>query len=252
MTLLYYKIIAALLIFITSIVTVIYPLKKKNLLKPAESMELGEALASGIFLGAALFHLLPDAIHQFKNATAATYPFPELICAIGFLGLLLLERLSLAYTTLRPKYSIPYILALTLIIHSLIEGIALGIGPTLSETLLIFIAIIAHKGSESFALCVTMLRHECPIRRIIFFVILFATMTPLGILLGATINAYAITTHGELIAGIFNAFAAGTFLYISTLHHSHFHEHKAEPQGLWEFASLVTGVAVMGILAAWS
>lgn len=253
MTLIFYKAIAALFIFLVSIATIIYPLKKKNLLKPMESMALGEALASGIFLGAALFHMLPDAIESFGELYGtATYPFPEMICALGFLFLLFLERLSLAFSTIRSKNAIPYILALTLIIHSLIEGMALGIGPTFSEALLLFIAIIAHKGSESFALCMTLLRHHCPLPRIIFLVIFFALMTPLGILFGTTLDAYTFLPSGELTAAIFNAFAAGTFLYISTLHHAHFHQHKNEAQGLLEFISLVLGVLLMGVLAVWS
>src|SRR5436190_7190395 len=129
-----------------------YPLKKTRTLKHSESFELGEALASGIFLGAAFFHMLPDAINMFDHLYGhLSYPVPEVICVLGFLLLLFLERLSLSYPTTQSKNSIPYILALILIIHALTEGAALGIGSTLSETLMLFIAIVAHKGSESFA-----------------------------------------------------------------------------------------------------
>lgn len=252
MSLIIYKIFAAFLIFMTSLMTVIYPLKQKHFGHVREPMALGEALANGIFLGAALFHLLPDAIHLLHQAIAIEYPIAELICASGFIFLLFLERLSLAFTGCPNQKTIPYILTITLIIHSLIEGTALGIGSTFSEAVLIFIAIIAHKGSESFALCMTLLRHDYPFRRILFIVIFFALMTPLGILLGATINALTVIQQGKLIAGCFSAFAAGTFLYIATLHHAHFHEHKGEAQGIYEFLSLVFGTAVMAVLAVWA
>lgn len=255
MTLIFYKAIAALLIFLTSIATAIYPLKKKQVLKHTESVELGEALASGIFLGAAFFHMLPDAIRIFSHVYGSlTYPVPEAICVGGFLFMLFLERLSIIRSAISAKNSIPYILAIILIIHALVEGAALGIGPTFSETLMIFIAIIAHKGSESFALCIMLLRHQLPFRHIVLTIILFSLMTPLGISFGTAINALAFTGagHGELIEAGFNAFAAGTFLYISTLHHIRFHQHTEEKQGLQEFACLLLGLVMMALIALWN
>jgi zinc transporter 1/2/3 len=252
-TLIAYKVLAALLIFLTSIATVIHPLRKRSVSSHLESIELGEALASGIFLGAAFFHMLPDAIKTFSRFDSALiYPVPEMICVGGFLLLLFLERLSLINASSRSKHSIPYILAIILIIHAIIEGAALGIGSTFSEAIMLFIAILAHKGSESFALCVTMLRHEIPSRRIMLVILLFAFMTPCGIALGTVINQFAFARNGELVAASFNAFAAGTFLYISTLHHIRFHQHTEETQGMQEFACLVSGIVVMGVIALWA
>jgi zinc transporter ZupT len=249
-TLVIYKLIAALLIFLTTLLTVIYPLKRKSVLKHPESVELGEALASGIFLGAAFFHMLPDAINAFSHLYGRlSYPIPEMICVGGFLLLLFLERLSRISTIARSGHSIAYILALILIIHAVTEGAALGIGIHFTETIMLFIAILAHKGSESFALCVTMLREELPLRQIVLIIFFFSLMTPLGIALGATINSFSLAGKGELIAAIFNAFAAGTFLYISTLHHIRFHQHTEKTQGLQEFACLVCGLMMMGIIA---
>lgn len=231
----------------------LYPLKKKNLSHHSESRELGEALASGIFLGAAFFHMLPESISLFgKIYGPSSYPLPEVLCVSGFLFFLLLERLSLSNLYSSSKNVIPYLLSITLIIHALIEGVALGIGPTFSEAFMIFIAILAHKGSESFALSITLLRHALPLKRIIFIVIFFSLMTPLGIVAGTSINLINSTNQGQLAAAIFNAFAAGSFLYISTLHHIHFHEHTDEPQSLLEFASLVFGVVAMGVVALWT
>lgn len=253
MALIYYKIIAALVIFSISMATAIYPLKKKRTPGHSERREVGEALASGIFLGAAFFHMLPEATKLFNNVYGSiSYPIPETICVMGFLLLLFLERLSLGNSANHSKNAIPYILSLILIIHAVTEGAALGIGTTFTETLMLFIAIIAHKGSESFALCVTLLRHQLPFRRILLIVLFFSLMTPLGIGLGAIINQFTFAKHGELVAAIFNAFAAGTFLYISTLHHIHFHEHTKDKQGLLEFASLVAGTAAMGVIALWT
>jgi zinc transporter ZupT len=250
-TLGYYKASAAVLIFVVSMATVLYLLKRKSALRHPESVELGEALASGVFLGMAFFHMLPEAVRLFGQVYAVTYPIAEAICVAGFLLMLFLERLSVVTSAHHAKYSIPYILTLILVIHALIEGAALGIGNTFPETVILFIAILAHKGSESFALCVTMLKHEIAMRRIVFFTFLFALMTPIGIALGVMINELTFFDHGTILAGTFNAFAAGTFIYISTLHHIRFHKHTEETQGLLEFGCLVLGLVAMGVIALW-
>jgi zinc transporter ZupT len=252
-SLIIYKAIAALLIFFISIATALYPLKKK-IFQHAGAVAAGEAVASGIFLGAAFFHLLPDSIRLFQHVYGSlSYPLPEAICAGGFLLLLFLERIALKKPSSPSTSAVPLILATILIIHAVIEGAALGIGATLSETVMLFIAILAHKGSESFALCIALLRHQIATRRVIMIILFFALMTPLGIALGAVINHLTFARDGELAAAVFNACAAGTFLYISTLHHIHFHKHaRDERQGLLEFICLVSGTVVMGVIALWT
>lgn len=253
MTLIIYKALAALLIFLTSIVTVIYPLRRKAHLHHTYSIELGEAFASGIFLGAAFFHMLPNALDNFHVAYSNIhYPVPEAVCASGFILLLFLERLSLARSLFNPQHTIPYILAIILVIHSFTEGAALGIGQSFAEAFMIFIAIIAHKGSASFALCVTLLRYHLPLNRIIFIIVFFSLMTPLGIGVGTGVNLLTASSGGELTACFFNAFAAGTFLYIATLHPIQFHQRLDGVQGLREFSFLFSGLLIMAIIAVWA
>jgi zinc transporter ZupT len=241
---------AALLIFLVSMVISLYFLKRKNTCRQSEMIGTWEALASGIFLGAAFFHMLPDAIQSYTAIYGGgTYPLPELTCVGGFLLLLFLERISLVNHHARSKNYIPYILALTLIIHALSEGAALGLESAYAETTMLFIAILAHKGSESLGLCILLLRYALPYRHILMILIFFSLMTPLGIFLGEIVNASG--SH-QLLASLFTAFAAGTFLYISTLHHVHFHKHADEAQGMLEFGCLVVGVVMMGVIAVWT
>jgi len=248
-----YKIIAGFLIFLSSMLVFAHVLRKKSTLSHTESVELGEAAASGIFLGAAFFHMLPDSINSFQHVYGTlTYPIPELICVIGFLLLVFLERISLTHSAVQSKHTVPYILTGILTIHAIIEGAALGIGATFSETIMLFIAIMAHKASETFALCMLLVRHELSTRHITLIAVLFSLMTPIGIALGTGINFWALTANGELIAAVFNAFAAGTFLYISTLHHVRFHKHTEEQQGYLEFGCLLAGLSMMGVIALWT
>jgi zinc transporter 1/2/3 len=248
-----YKIIAAILIFITSLVAVIYPIKVRARPEHKPSLEAADAFASGIFLGAALFHMLPDAISVFATTLGHTdYPLAELFCACGFLLLLFLERLS--QSTIRAKKSVntlPYMITLILVIHSLIEGTVLGINTTYETAAIIFLAIIVHKSSESFALAVILNPTQLALKHIVLIVSLFSLMTPIGILLGTLLTSIELRSTQLLTAG-FNAFAAGTFLYMSTLHHINHHERMHESENLYEFLFLFVGMVIMAALALWA
>jgi zinc transporter ZupT len=178
-----------------------------------------------------------------------------LICILGFISLLFLERLSLISCNRRNHdhgASIPYILTIMLVIHELIEGTALGINTAFAQAFMLFIAIIAHKGSASFALCVTLMRHKVALKNILAIVLFFSLVTPLGIFLGATLNSLTYLSSGQLLEAIFNAFATGSFFYMATLHHVQFHKRAAEEShGMLEFFFLVIGLVLMGLIAVW-
>lgn len=254
MSLIVYKIIAGILILITSLISVIYPIKVRARPEHRPSLEAADAFASGIFLGAALFHMLPDAISQFSTLLGDThYPLAELFCAAGFLILLFLERLSQCMPNpTQSKHTLPYMIALILVIHSLIEGAVLGINTTLETASIIFLAIIAHKSSESFALAVILNPTKLALKNVIIIVALFSLMTPLGILLGTLLTTGMAFKSVQLLTAGFNAFAAGTFLYMSTLHHINHHERMHTSENLFEFVFLLIGIVIMAALALWA
>lgn len=253
MSLTLYKALAALLIFAITLVSVAYPIKARLRPKQNRLMELGDAFASGIFLGAALFHMLPDATHGFQETLGTVnFPIAEFFCAGGFMLLLLLERLSFSSPRTNHNLTIPYLVAITLIIHSLIEGAALGVNTQFATASIIFIAIFVHKASESFALSLALCRGNHLSNKQLFWIVgIFSLMTPLGIGLGDTITSFMQFKQGQLLAAAFNAFAAGTFLYMSTLHHIHHHQRLHEAEGMFEFFSLLAGLCLMGLIVLW-
>lgn len=249
MSLSVYKLLAALLIFLTSIAAIIYPIRARTKPSHHHFLELADAFASGIFLGAALFHMLPDARNEFSQLFGnLTLPLSEIICASGFLVLLFFERFTARYFI----HSVSYALAFIIILHSFIEGTAIGVNTEKMAMLVLFLAIFAHKGSESFALAITLNKSTLSQRALILVVGLFALMTPIGILVGTSVDSSLPEHTSELTVAIINAFAAGTFLYMSTLHHINHHQRLHEKEGLLEFLALLIGLSVMAVLAVWA
>lgn len=251
MNVVYYKFTAALLIFMVSVGAVIYPLVKKyRAAHIANTLELGEAFASGVFLGVSLFHMLPVARESFALIWPTLhYPISELICGMGFMCLLFIERCSITEVSCRHDVSLPCLFALMLAVHSLLEGSLLGLNNDIPTVMMIFIAIIAHKGSASFALCVTLIKQKLKMLHVVIIMAIFALVTPIGILCGSLINKLA---KANLLIAIFNSGAAGSFLYMATLHHVQFHQRTTERVQNWlEFILLVIGLSSMAVVAIW-
>ncbi len=202
------KLANALFIFCVAEMGGAWPLLKKIQMRSIQ-LSFGEAFAYGVFLGAGFLHLLPDAIHGLQQAAFPGF-YAVFLVLISFLALWLLETLQNNLTTLT------LLGALLLSIHSLLEGAAVGVTSQLSATLLLLLAIIAHKGSAGFALATQLNRsHLC--RRHRFFVLsAFALMTPIGILLGNQV--LKLTNPNPIIEPILNALAAGTFIYLGSMH----------------------------------
>ena len=252
MHLLTFKTVAATTIFL---LTVVFGLLPSRIAKTrAHWLHLGDAFAGGVFLSAALLHLLPDANNQFKAILSQEdmYPFAYLICIVAFICLLILERGISAYDKTREvksKNLSSFLLVLLLSVHSLAEGAAIGVGNNLIETAMIVFAVIAHKGSESFALAVNLHRHLISADSIKKIILFFALITPLGIFVASLVAYLLQTGSGSLLNAILNAITAGTFLYLGT-------EHMLECDKPFEHSNeilaLIIGIAMMAVIAIWN
>lgn len=216
-------------------------------------ISLGEAFANGIFLGAAAFHLLPDAAAGLINCKHCSPVLDSLLlAAISFLLLMLFEHMITK--KIHHFRQIVHVgpLLLTLSIHAFLTGIALGISDSYVVIVSIFIAIIAHKAFEMFALVINLhrkLKHNHHVRLLF---LLFSFVTPLGILLGNTEIAFLPLGADNTLTACFNAICAGTFVYIATIH-AH-HQHHPYGDGYLKYAQIlatIVGVVAMAVLSIW-
>ena len=202
-----------------------YPLFNQEKARDRQGLPLGETFTAGVFLALALTLMLPSSLHLLNN-TFPHFDFPlgALIAIVAFLGLLALEHkinhlrqsLSTGEGGLSPPI-IPVIMTIMIAIPSFFLGTAFGVSGT-DTALLIFVAIILHKSSAAFALALKMVRSTMTRGQVWVTFSLFAFSTPLGILVGQEIHSWLGPVIMMNVKGIILGMAAGTFLYMATLH----------------------------------
>lgn len=228
-----------------------YPFQKRLKKKGAFDFPSGESLACGVFLGAALLHMLSESAITF-NHVGIHYPIAYLLAGSLFLLFLWLEHLGREFYAHHEKES-PYfvlIAVLMLSIHSLLAGAALGLSDDYSITVMLFIAIIAHKWAESFALAIHINKSSLSRRVSKLYFGVFALMAPFGIFLGTSITTYL--PKNNLLEPIFTSLAAGTFLYLGTLHGLEKGVLVKQCCNLKHFSFVIIGFGIMAIIAIYT
>lgn len=217
MTTISLKIFFALSVFLVILLAGWYPFKKRQKNADAIDFPIGETLATGVFLGAGLLHLLPESTAEFVQR-GYTYPLAYLITGLVFLVFLWFEHVGRElYHHKKGNHPAFALLAWAMLsVHSLVLGAALGFSQEYSLVIMLFLAIITHKWAESFAIAMQLSQSSLSRAQSISLFLLFALMTPLGIYLGWYLG-HGVYTQ-TILDPILIAISAGTFLYLGTLH----------------------------------
>jgi zinc and cadmium transporter len=219
------------------------------LLGRARRSDLGLSFSAGVMLGAAFFHMLPEAV---EGAGAAAAPY----VIVGFLFLFLLERFVLVHVCGEPGpnerlstrtmgdvavaaslahdhvhdaahhhahlhgdgtgcevHTLGLAAWFGMSVHTVVDGFALGAANASAELgFLVFIAILAHKIPSSFSLSSILRSEGASRRKALAMNAAFAMMVPVGA------GLYVILRETVPLEG-FTSFAlaasAGTFLHLS-------------------------------------
>lgn len=241
------KILFAFTIFLVILLAGWVPFKRR-IDKEHMDFPIGETLATGVFLGAAFLHMLPEASTLFARL-GYHYPLAFIITGLIFLFFLWFEHLGKEVYHHKDKSHPAFALLAwaMLSLHSLMLGTALGLSQTNSVAIMLFLAIITHKWAESFAIAVQLNKSSLSRLQSIGLFLSFAIMTPLGILIGWYFG-HDLQTHSIADPLLISA-SAGTFLYLGTLHGLERCVMVERCCNLRDFSFVIIGFLLMGVVA---
>lgn len=77
---------------------------------------------------------------------------------------------------------------IALSVHSIFEGLALGLMKDLPSAINLILSILIHKFAESMSICIAMTKSKMEFKQIFKFILLFSFATPIGTTLGILLN----------------------------------------------------------------
>uniref|UniRef100_A0A8D0GGF0 Solute carrier family 39 member 1 n=1 Tax=Sphenodon punctatus TaxID=8508 RepID=A0A8D0GGF0_SPHPU len=223
-----------------------------------------------------------DSINEALDSLRVTLQFPlqEFILAMGFFLLLVMEQIVLAYrdqagssleetrallgaaasqARLRgepaeehPHFHIDlnahsairsFMLLFALSLHSVFEGLAVGLQEAGARALEICLALLIHKCVIAFSLSLKLLQGRLRPRAVTACLLLFAAMSPLGIGVGVALTEGVGALH-RLARSVLEGLATGTFVYITFLEILP-HELGSPQQRILKVILLVAGFALV-------
>ncbi|XP_053127738.1 zinc transporter ZIP1-like isoform X3 [Hemicordylus capensis] len=108
------------------------------------------------------------------------------------------------------------VLTLSLSLHSVFEGLAVGLQEAEAKVLQLAVAILLHKSLIAFSLALLLLQSRLPLRWLTASVATFALMSPLGVGLGMVVT-HSPSPDSATARSLLEGVAAGTFMYITFL-----------------------------------
>ncbi|MEG1142737.1 MAG: ZIP family metal transporter [Clostridia bacterium] len=186
------------LVFLISLVTniiTIFVIKVKSI----NSLAILTNLTAGILTGIICFEMIPDSI------ILSNYIFTILICFLTVILTFILDK----YVT---KNNSTYLITLSMFIHNIIEGIAVGSVFTYSYELgvSLLIATILHDIPESLIIGVNILNKRRYIKLINALLISFS------LVIGMVIGKY-LGNISNIYSALFLSLSSGCMLYIVVL-----------------------------------
>ncbi|KAE8297533.1 Zinc transporter ZIP1 Solute carrier family 39 member 1 Zrt- and Irt-like protein 1 [Larimichthys crocea] len=139
-----------------------------------------------------------------------------------------------------------FMLFLSLSLHSVFEGLAIGLQSTDSKVLEICIAILVHKSIIVFSLSVKLVQSAVRPLWLAAYIGVFALMSPIGIAIGISVMEAQLES-GALIQAVLEGLAAGTFIYITFLEILP-HELNSPGKQLLKVLFILLGFSIMAAL----
>ena len=158
-------------------------------------------LSGGIMLAVVVFDLMKESMNEMGVATTIIFTF---------IGVLLTMFLKTKLDVSKDMKT-GYLIFISILLHNLPEGLAIGSSFMSTEALGMTLAIIIglHNIPEGLAMALSLVGSKMKISKVILFTIIAGL--PMG--LGSFLGAYFGSIFHSLI-GVFLALAAGTMMYV--------------------------------------
>lgn len=108
-----------------------------------------------------------------------------------------------------------FVLVFAISLHSLFEGIAVGVIVKVQLLLQIVIALLIHKSILAFSIGVQLVDADLPTATVLICLAIFAIMAPIGVGIGIGVLNSVNSTTRLFFSGTLQGIATGTFLYVT-------------------------------------
>ena len=246
--------IAIAILFLLTLLAGLLPLKIRGSHTSARQRFLSycNCFAGGVFFATCLLDLLPMIREKYQQAfnlagIHTVFPVAEFTTCMGFFIVLTVEQIvhtfhdspllhdshgshSQRQPLLRKQQAEEgsfqghparesslriYILILGFSLHSVFEGVALGLITDVDSLAEIAGAIVIHKSIIAFSLGISQVQHEMPTKTIFKSAILFSIMTPIGVGIGMDVLGNSTQPSSSISSGVLQSIANGTFLFVT-------------------------------------
>jgi zinc transporter ZupT len=188
-------------------------------LRRADRLTTFMGLGAGMLIGAALFDLLPEGLDLARSRGLPAISVTS-VTGLGFVSVYLLEKYLAYHSHPDPAYAgsahrhVGDIGALSMTLHSFLDGTAIGIGFEVAPAVgaLVAAAVICHDFSDGLSTSVLLFKSEAPRRRTTAWLIADASAPALGAL-----ATQLVAIPPEALSRLL-AFFAGLFLYLGASH----------------------------------
>lgn len=140
------------------------------------------------------------------------------------------------------------LLLLALSLHSIFEGLAIGLQEQSHNLISIFLAVILHKAVMAFSLGLNIAQSSLSVKAFVVSNIIFSAASPLGLAIGIGVSDLPSSLPQNIANGVLQGISGGTFLYI-TFFEVLPHELNVPTNRLWKVLFVILGFSVIcGIL----
>ena len=110
-----------------------------------------------------------------------------------------------------------FVLLFALSLHTVFDGLVVGLQKDMPEVWTLLSAIALHKGLVSVSISLSLLQsHLHHPRASIVYLFLFSLVAPLGLVVGIVLTETDFNTHAQtLVSGVLQSVATGTFMYVT-------------------------------------